>query len=309
VRGASSATVARMMVTTRGSVLRIFVWQWRKALFFAAAAAAVTAAHKLYSIHDVLIPTTPVLVVGAAISIFISFRANSAYDRWWEGRKLWGLLVNTSRHFSSQALVYLRDPALARALIVRHAGYVHVLRCSLRGEDPWEDARVRALLSAEAREGLRGESNPAHALLHQQAAALAAAADRGELDGLRLQSFDASLAKLLDIQGGCERIKKTPLPRGYAFIAERLIMAYGALFPLSMADELGWGMIPINVLVGMSFAMISETGRVLEDPFTTFWNGLPLSQLSTMIEVNIRQRAGDDDLPVVPTVNADGVLM
>lgn len=298
-----------MMVTTRGSVLRLLSWQWRKVLFFAFTAALVTVLHKLYAIHHVLIPTTPVLVVGAALGIFISFRTNSSYDRWWEGRKLWGALVNVSRHLGTQAAVYLRDPALARRVTLRHVTYVHVLRCLLRGQDPWQDPLVLAHLGDDERRRLAAESNPTHALVHAQAVDLVAAADRGELDPYRLQSFDQTLARVLDVQGGCERIKKTPIPRGYSFIAERLIVAYGTLFPLSLTDELGWGMIPINVLVGLSFALISEAGRVLEDPFTMFWNGLPLTQLSTMIEVNLRQRLGDDDLPAIPGPNAMGVLM
>ena len=298
-----------MMVTTRGSVLRLLSWQWRKVIFVSVTATVVTVLHKFYTIDHVLIPTTPVLVVGAALGIFISFRTNSSYDRWWEGRKLWGALVNVSRHLGTQATVYLRDPALARRVVLRHVAYVHVLRCLLRGQDPWQDPGVQVHLDDDARRRLAAESNPTHALVHAQAVDLVAAADRGELDPHRLQSLDQTLARILDVQGGCERIKKTPVPRGYSFIAERLIVAYGALFPLSLTDELGWGMIPINVLVCLSFALISEAGRVLEDPFTMFWNGLPLGQLSTMIEVNLRQRLGDDDLPPIPAPNAMGVLM
>ncbi|MCB9566640.1 MAG: hypothetical protein H6710_05405 [Myxococcales bacterium] len=298
-----------MIVSNRGSVFGLLRWQWKKAVFFGLSAAIVTVLHKYADIAHILLPTTPVLVVGAALGIFVSFRTNSAYDRWWEGRKLWGQLVNTSRHLTTQALCYLGDPAAARALVLRHAAYVHLLRCLLRAEDPWRDEHVVRLLADGERASLAGESSPTHALLHRQAEALTAIAGAGALDERRLQSFDRSLATLLDVQGGCERIKKTPMPRGYGMIAERLIVAYGALFPLSLAEELGWGMIPINVLVCLSFALISEVGRVLEDPFTLFWNGLPLSALSLTIENNIRQRLGDRDIPPVPEPVPPGILM
>lgn len=298
-----------MMVTTRGSVLRLMLWQWRKVLLFIASATIVTVLHRVFGIETMLLPTTPMLVVGAALGIFVSFRTNTAYDRWWEGRRLWGQLVNSSRHLATQALVYVKQQAVAREVIVRHAAYVHVLRCLLREQDPWADPDVARLLDADTRAALRGETNPTHALLHRQAEALVAAADRGELEPLRLQSIDGTLATLLDVQGGCERIKRTPMPRGYVFIAERLIVIYGAMFPLSLADELGWATIPINVLVCMAFALISEAGRVLEDPFTTFWNGLPLTALSRTIEANIRQRLGDSDLPEIPRPDQHGVLM
>jgi ion channel-forming bestrophin family protein len=298
-----------MIVGTHGSVWGLLQWQWRKALLFIAAATVVTVLHKFFNIEDAFLPTTPVLVVGGALGIFVSFRTNSAYDRWWEGRRLWGQLVNTSRALASQAILYLRAPAQARAIVLRHAAYVHVLRCVLREQDPWADEHVARLLDAPTREALRGESSPTHALLHRQLAELTAENDAGGLDSLRLQSFDRSIAALLDVQGGCERIKKTPMPRSYGFIADRLILAYGMLFPLAMTQELGWLMIPVNVLVCISFALISEVGRVLEDPFTMFWNSLPISALSLTIENNIRQRLGDQDIPPIPGPVPPGVLM
>jgi len=114
---------------------------------------------------------------------------------------------------------------------------------------------------------------------------------------------------MLAIQGGCERIKKTPMPRGYAFIAERLIIAYGLVFPFGLVFEIGWLAVPVNILVCLSFALISEAGRVLEDPFTLFYNGLPLHQISMMIERNLGERLGDEELVEVPEVNEYGILM
>ncbi|MEZ4448827.1 MAG: bestrophin family ion channel [Nannocystaceae bacterium] len=298
-----------MIVGTSGSVWGLLRWQWKKALFFIFTATLVTVLHKFVDIAHVLLPTTPVLVVGGALAIFVSFRTNSAYDRWWEGRRLWGQLVNSSRALASQALCYLRDAALARTIVHRQAAYVHILRCLLREQEPWADEHVARLLDAPAREALRGESSPTHAILHGFLASLTEVSDRGELDPLRLQSFDRTIATLLDVQGGCERIKKTPMPRSYGFIADRLIVAYGALFPLAMTEELGWLMIPVNVLVCISFALISEVGRVLEDPFTMFWNSLPLTTLSLTIENNIRQRLGDRDIPPVPKPEPPGILM
>ena len=99
------------------------------------------------------------------------------------------------------------------------------------------------------------------------------------------------------------------MPRGYGFIADRLIVLFGCLFPLSVIAEIGWMTIPLNVLVSLSFALISEAGRVLEDPFSMFWNGLPLSSMSTMIEINMRARLGDRDLPAPVAVSPQGVLM
>jgi putative membrane protein len=298
-----------MIVATNGSVFRLLQWQWKNALFFTATGTIITILHKYVDIGHLLIPTTPVLVMGAALGIFASFRTNSAYERWWEGRKLWGQLVNSSRHLASQALCYLGAGELAGRIVRRHAAYVHLLRCLLRQQDPWVDEHILRLVDADTREALRAESSPTHAILFRQLEELTAATAAGVIDERRLQSFDGTLATLLDVQGGCERIKKTPMPRAYGLIAERLITAYGALFPLSLAEELGWAMIPLNLLVCLAFALISEVGRVLEDPFTMFYNGLPLSALSMTIENNIRQRLGDEGIPPVPGEKPPGVLM
>src|SRR5690606_28658920 len=123
------------------------------------------------------------------------------------------------------------------------------------------------------------------------------------------QLLDRSLEEMLAVQGGCERIKNTPMPRGYGFIADRLIMTYGFLFPLALVNELGWLVVPINVLVCLSFTLISEAGRVLENPFSLFWNGLPLYSMSMTIERNLGERLGDEDLVEIPGVDARGILM
>lgn len=300
-----------MMVSNKGSVLRLLYWQWRSAVLFTVAAVAAVLVWKFVpALHWLVLPMPPLAVVGAALGIFVSFRTNSAYDRWWEGRKLWGRMVNVSRHFGTQVIHYLPAdaPELKQRIVHRHAAYVHALRCLLRQQDPLADADFVRTLPDDP-ERYRGQSNITHAILHQQAAELVELVDARRLSELRMQLLDRSLEEMLGVQGGCERIKKTPMPRGYGFIAERLIAAYGVLFPLALVSELEWMIVPINVLVCLSFTLISEAGRVLEDPFTMFWNGLPLEHLSKTIERNLGERLGDESLVEVPGVDERGILM
>lgn len=304
-----------MMLSNGGSVLRLSQWQWRNTLWFAAAAALVVVLHVVVGLQWLQLPTVPVTVIGGALGIFVSFRTNSAYDRWWEGRKLWGRMINTSRHFSSQVLSYLpredgKPSEVQQTLVRRHAAYVHALRSLLRVQDPFEDEDFLRMLPGNA-DPWRHESNLTHALLSKQLDELVALHDAGTMDAFRLSDLDESLRHLIDIQGGCERIKKTPMPRGYSFIAERLILTFGLLFPLSVVGTLSWGAIPISVVVCLAFGLISEAGRVLEDPFTMFYNGLPLSQISRMVEVNLEDRLGTpkDAQPPLLGVNEHGILM
>lgn len=301
-----------MMVSNRGSVLRLVAWQWRAVLLFTLASGAIAVLH-FHVWPGARIPQLPLAIVGGALGIFVSFRTNSAYARWWEGRQLWGRLVNASRTLCSQSLTYLPESgegrAIAEAIVRRHIAYVHALRATLRVQDVLADADFSRTVVPDERDALAKESNINHALCHRNMADMAHALRRQWIDTNQLLAFDETFRAILDVQGGCERIKKTPLPRGYAFIAERLIWTFSALFPLATVNELGWFVVPVSVLVCLAFALISEAGRVLEDPFTMFWNGLPLTALSRTIEVNLRQRLGDDELPEIPGPNEAGVLM
>ena len=298
---------------TRGSAINLLFWQWRNVLLFTIGGAFAVVLHDVVGLGWSL-PTTPLTIVGAAIGIFVSFRTNSAYDRWWEGRKLWGRLINTSRHFATQAIMYIEsddeeaDREASERIVRRHIAYVHALRLGLRKQDHFADPDFVTYMGDEL-DAMRGQSNINHALLHLQTRDMRDASRREALDEFRLQAMDLSVAKLLDIQGGCERIKGTPLPRGYAFIAETLIRYYSFLLPFVLVADLGWLTIPANILVCLSFALISEAGRVLEDPFNMFWNALPLAALSRKIEVNLLHALGEEDTPDMLQPDDKGILM
>ena len=290
--------------------LGILRWQQANVRFFAIAGTVAWVLVSLLGIRFLELPVMPISIVGAVIGIFVAFRANQSYDRWWEGRKLWGRLINTSRHWCNQS-IHLTDSAdreVAERMVKRHVVYVHVLRCLLRKQDPYRDQDARRHMT-EADTALEGSTNLTHALLDAQMAELAALSNAGRLAGHRLEVMDRTLMDLLNIQGGCERIKGTPLPRGVGFIAEMLIRIFSIMLPFAMAPELGIMVIPMNVLVCMAFALISEAGRVLEDPFNMFYNGLPLNALSIKIERNLLERLGTDELPPAVREAPFGVLM
>jgi putative membrane protein len=298
-----------MMVSNRASFLRVLVWQWKHSLVFLACGLVAAVAHEVFDLLPKSFPPSPAAIIGAAVGIFASFRANAAYQRWWEGRGLWGRLVNSSRLLSTQATAYL-SPARAHRVVLRHALYVHILRCQLRDDDPFADEHVKRLLGLLAVDDdtvarYRTQTSLCHALVDEGLKDCAAEPD---LVPQRLQSLDATFAAFLDVQGGCERIKRTPMPRGYAFFVERLIFMFAAFFPLSVVADLSWFVIPLNLLVAMGFTLISETGRVLEDPFTWFYNSLPISQIAVNIERNTRQRVGDVDVPAAVVVDKEGIL-
>jgi len=285
-------------------------WQQRSLTFYLGAGAIAWFLISPLGLSFLELPVTPISIVGAAIGIFASFRANQAYDRWWEGRKLWGRMINSSRHWCDQALHYLRpeDREATEILVRRHITYVHALRCLLRKQEPYKDSEFQRHLREDDQD-LEGSTNLTHALLERQMRDVVALSNAGDLEGHRLERLDSTLMDFLNIQGGCERIKGTPLPRGYGFIAELLITLFAVLLPFSLVHEMGIMAIPMNALVCLSFALISEAGRVLEDPFSDFFNGLPLSALSIKIERNLLERLGDEELPPSVQESPPGILM
>jgi putative membrane protein len=298
-----------MMVSNRMSFFGVLLWQWQHSLVFIAAELGAWLGVEHLDMQHLKLPAIPAQVIGSALGIFAAFRANAAYQRWWEGRQLWGRLVNTSRMWASQCRAYIADQALAERLVRRHVLYVHVLRCQLRDDDPLKDDHVRRALtalnaSADDEDRYRGQTSLCHCLVDDQLRAAAAAG----LDERRLQSLDQTLMAFLDVQGGCERIKRTPMPRGYGFFVERLILFFAVLFPLGVVEDVGWAVVPLNIVVCMGFTLISETGRVLEDPFNHFYNSLPITSIAVNIERNITQRLGDAPLPPVVAVDSNGIL-
>jgi putative membrane protein len=281
--------------------------QWLSALVLMALSALVVTVEEVTGELAGLLPDLPVSILGAAIGIYVGFRTNSAYERWWEGRKLWGQLVNTSRHFCAQVLAYLPDRAAqARAIVELHMLYVHALRCDLRRDRVRDDPDVMRLAAA-----LSGElDHPALTtrILRAQLRTLSELERSGALDARRLQTMDQSLATMLDVQGGCERIRNTPLPPSYGRIAELLIRTHAVLLPLAIVDDLHWLALPVSVVICMAFRLINEVGRALEQPFTRNRDALPLHTMSLAIEQNLSDALGIAPPPALQP-DAKGVIL
>ncbi len=269
-------------------------------------AAAVAGAHRFLGFNLAIAPL-PFSIVGVALSIFLAFRNNASYDRYWEGRKLWGGLVNASRSFGRQAttlLVAAPDEtaelrALQRQLVYRQIAYVNALRASLRGDDI-AAAQAELLTDAELQR-VGALENPPIALLQEQSLALVAAATRGWLSEQRLQALDETLGELTNLQGGCERIKKTPIPLAYRFFAQRFVRAFCSLLPFALVEQLGPVTIVASVAVAFVFLVLDRIGDIIQDPFTTNFNGLALAAMCRTIEVDLRRQLGETTVPPLLT--------
>ena len=130
---------------------------------------------------------------------------------------------------------------------------------------------------------------------------------RGWIDGLEWQSMDRNLDDLLNAQGGNERIKNTPLPKQYDFFPMLFVQIYCLLLPVGMVESLGWFTPLGSTLVGFMFLALDKIGRDLEDPFENTIYDLPLTSITTTIEINLRQMLGETSLPEAATPT-NGIL-
>lgn len=281
----------------------------------------VTAAELLFDVKGYTLTATPFTVIGLALGIYLGFRNNAAYDRFWEGRKLWGQLVNSSRSFARQTLSLIRPHTSQGAVIageleevdacqkklVRQAiAFVHALRHQLRDSDPFDDL-ARFLPPAEIDE-LRRHRNVPFAVSMAMARRVRQAWDRGWISAYHLPVMEKTLAILTDIQGGCERIKSTPIPWAYTVLLHRLVAIYCLLLPFGIIDTTRWLTPVVVLLITHTFFGLDEIGDELEQPFGTEPQDLPLTAISRIIEVNLLQAIGEEDVPEL-LKPVDGVLV
>lgn len=255
--------------------------------------------------------TIPFTLMGLALGIFLGFRNNTSYDRFWEARKLWGSLVNTSRSLTRQILTLVMEStavasgahspeteeilSFQKEMVHRLVAYVHALKHHLRDQDRVDD--LAPMIAADEIEMLRKEFNRPIAILQRLGDRFRDAYRRGWVHPQHLPVFEQSLVGLTDIQGGCERIKSTPIPLSYTSLIHQIVAIYCIALPFGIVKTVG-AFTPVVVgIVAYAFYGLDAIGDEIENPFGTDANDLPLSALSTMIEVNVRQRLGETDVP------------
>jgi putative membrane protein len=227
-------------------------------------------------------------LLGFAISMLLVFRTNTAYDRWWEGRKLWGQLVNVSRNLAVKLSVMI-DPSDTgtRTFFTRLIGLFPV---ELKQHLQLEKTRLE-LDSAphpEIPDFDRSKHVPSQvtALMQQRVQRLYR---DGVLSGDQLIVLNTELVQFLDICGACERIKNTPIPYSYSSFIKKFIVVYTFTLPLGFAFTLGYIAVPVVMFVFYVLASLELIAEEIEDPFGTDGNDLPMDRLSVMIRQNAEE--------------------
>ena len=227
-------------------------------------------------------------LLGFAISMLLVFRTNTAYDRWWEGRKLWGSLVNGSRNLAVKISAYLKpEDEENRLLFAKLIGlFAHELRDHLLRE------RTRLELDDAPHPELppidRDKHVPAQVVFAMQQR-LARLYREQIISGEQLIVLNTDINVFLDVCGACERIKNTPIPYSYSSFIKKFIVLYSVTLPLGFAFTLEWWAIPVVMFIFYVLASLELIAEEIEDPFSGDENDVPMQRISDTIDRNVKE--------------------
>lgn len=222
---------------------------------------------------------TPFSVLGVALSLFLGFRNNAAYDRWWEARKLWGALLVDLRSLAREADLFLPKPQ-AQELIRLALASAHLHRCQLRKLPPDAAAKVWADLPGPG------------SALDAMGALLAQARRDGLLDGFGARTLAQRLASMDLSQARGERIAATPLPYVYSLLIFRTVYLYCLLIPLALIGPEGWMTPVFTGLIAYVFPGLAEVTEDLSHPYGQTANALPLDAICRTMEISLAPHLG-----------------
>ncbi|UYY57469.1 bestrophin family protein [Sphingomonas sp. S2-65] len=247
-------------------------------------------------------PSLPLTLFGSALALFLGFRSNSAYQRWWEGRGLWGLMINASRNLARQARNFLPDGEardMKRTIVLRQIAYVNALRCQLRRQPV--DQEVHRFLSRGEADFALARTNVANGIVDGTSRRINLARQNGWIDTIQQTAMEGVLVDIANAQGGMERLKNTPLPNQYRFFPTIFTHLFCILLPIGLVESLGIATPLGSTIAGLMFLIVLAIGDDLVDPFANTVHDLPLAAMCRTIEIDLLQSIGDEaPQPMVP---------
>lgn len=254
--------------------------------------------------------SAPFTLLGIALSLFLGFRNNASYQRWWEGRTLWGQLVVDTRSLARQAISFIdettdRGKISQRRIIELSIAFTHALRHRLRDTEPWQD--IDRWVASEHHQALHEATNVPEYLLRLLGKELGCIRQKRLVSEHMLQNMDERVTSMTLVLSACERIHYTPLPFAYTLLVHRTTYLYCFMLPFGLASSLGWAMPLISAVIAYTFFGLDTLSEELEDPFGLAANQLPLTTLSRTIEINLLEALGESELPPAITPK-DGYL-
>ncbi len=329
----------------------IVSFAWKNLLFFMIYGSAIVFTYHYLEHLDINIgiPFMPISTIGIAVAFYLGFKNNQSYDRFWEGRKIWGGIVNYSRTWGNQVMSYVSDlhakesvsdeelHTIQHRLTYRQIAWINALRLQLRvpanhsisetkgankkmfqgkpGGEDWDQDVAPFLSCSTEIHMIESKKNTATHIVRAQGEDCKHLFKVGLIDDFRHMKLMHSLEEFYNLQGKCERIKNTPLPRQYSYFSSVFVWIFILLMPFGLVGEFHdmghnfiWLTVPFYMIVAWVFLTMELVGDNSEDPFENFINDVPMTALCRTIEIDLREMLGETDLP--PKVEAvNGVLM
>lgn len=289
-----------MLFIWKGSVLRKIIKQL--------SIIAVLSLLVLYfngRIYEYKVPMNPGIftLIGLALAIFMGFCNTAGYDRYWEGRKLWGSLIIEARSLTREILSLVKDPDPEFLREKQHfvkmiAAVTWALNFQLRKKNG--DEHLARLLPAEMCRELSSKKYKPVILLDFMGEWLYRQYEAKRIDSITLSLINKQLNELSHVVGGCERISNTPLPFPYSVLLHRTVYSYCFLLPFGLVDSLGWMMPIVVILISYTFIALDALIQEIEEPFGSAENDLPLNMLSRNTEFSVFEQAGIPQKPIQP---------
>lgn len=301
-----------MIVKRNFNPVKVAGYVWRDVVLAAGVATAVYVIYDRLGLTGVGLSFAPLGVLGTALSIFLAFRASTAFGRWNEAAGIWAGIVGAGRVFGRLIVTFtdshshtpLYDASRAemfkRIMIYRHLAWVNALRLHLRGQTEWET--LRPFLSEDEYALVARSANKPVVLQALQGQNIYRAMADGTLQGFDSFQLEGQLAALSGAAAAAERIKRIPIPRQYDYFTRVFVRIFVAIAPFFLiktlaADGVAWMVVPLSALIAFLFTTIERTAAVNEEPFENRITDVPLSAICRDTERDLRELLGETDLP------------
>lgn len=244
--------------------------------------------------------TATFTLLGIALSLFLGFRNNASYQRWWEARGLWGQLVYECRSLTRQVLSFIDEEDETgqnsqKNMIYLTIAFTHAVRHRLRNTEPWQD--IDRFVDPKHHASMRQTQNLPDYLMRLMGKQLGDIRRQGLVSEQVVQNMDERLTSMTIVLAACERIHNTPLPFAYMLLVHRTTYLYCIMLPFGLVASLGWATPLICAVIAYTFFGLDALSEELEEPFGLAANQLPLTALSRTIEINLLEALGETDIP------------
>lgn len=250
--------------------------------------------------HFPELPLVGFTLIGVVLSIFLAFKNNACYDRWWEARKLWGALIANARHFDRDCRIL---PQGRRERVIQHViVFANTLRDRLRHQTahPTELTKTSGI-SQQALTQLYQQHNAPQYTLSLIQWELMQSLKEGEISDIIYTQLNRYVIELSLVQTGCDRIANTPIPFAYSVLLNRTVFFFCFMLPFSLGSILGLGTPILVGVLAYTFLGLDALSTEIEEPFGTQSNDLPLDAMVRNIEIELLGTLGK---PTPPPIQA-----